>query len=62
MYEPIAKNQVWESKKSGKQFKIIGKGKNNHWKAIELSERTDYYTSTHSFLPFILWQKFKRIK
>ncbi len=59
---PIKKGQIWESKKSGKQFKIVAKAKGNRWRAIELTEREDYYASTHSFLPFILWQKFKLIK
>ena len=55
----IKKGQIWRNKNNGKQFKIISKAKGGRWKAVELSSRTDFYLSTHSFLPFIIRQKFE---
>lgn len=53
----IKKGQIYQNKRSGKQFKILSK-KGARWKAAELTDKTDYYASTHSFLPHILRQKF----
>lgn len=54
----IKKGQIWQHKISGKQFLITTKD-GIRWKAKELGPRQGKYLSTHSFLPFILRQKFE---
>ena len=55
----IKKGQVWKSRLSGRQFRVISKSKKGRWKAIELSDSPRFSPSTHSFLPTILWKKFE---
>jgi len=62
MIEPfiIKKGQVWKNKLSGKEFVIVQK-KGPRWRAHELTSKQGVYASTHTFLPFILRQKFTLI-
>lgn len=53
----IKKGQIWKNKINGKQFEVLSKD-GIRWKCRELSHKQGYYPSTHSFLPFILKQKF----
>lgn len=53
----IKKGQIWQHKTNGRQFLIVAK-KGIRWRAHELTHKTGHYASTHSFLPFILKQRF----
>lgn len=55
----IKKGQIWKNKSNGKQFVIVCKARGGRWKAHELTAKTNHFASTHSFLPFILRQKFE---
>lgn len=56
----VKKGQIWQHKVSKKQFLIVTK-KGMRWRAHELTNKPGFYASTHSFLPFILRQKFDLI-
>lgn len=55
----VKKGQIWKNKSNGKQFIIVSKAKGGKWKARELTSKTNIYASSHTFLPFILRQKFE---
>lgn len=56
----MKKGDIFEHKKTGKQFKLVSKS-GARWRAVELTHKNDYYASTHSFLEHILRQKFVKL-
>ncbi len=58
MKTALKRGQIWRNKNDGRQFKLMTK-KGDKWRAVQLSDKNHYYTSTHTFMPHILWQKFE---